>query len=136
MVNQNGYEQEHVTVAHPVKSDHHALTVLNLAHLSIEHDEIDSAADDAEPEPSGTYGFPTNFDEDIKAGKKIIDWFSKLETPGHSNLDMYPPKANHVYQGDPNDLSSQASIASIKVGHHPFEAFEDDKPEPTYDREI
>ncbi|KAK5089718.1 hypothetical protein LTR70_007546 [Exophiala xenobiotica] len=135
MNNQNGYEQEDFTHGHPVKSDPRALTALNLAKLTIEHDEIDFAAEDAEFEPSCANGLSTSFEEDIKAGKKIINWFSKLETPGHNNPNMCSPDYTDVYQGGLDDISSQASVAGVKTGYYPFEASNDDKVEPTYGRE-
>lgn len=135
MDNQNGYEQEDVPLGHPIKSNPRALTALDLAKLSIEHNEIDSATEDAELEPFCANGLSTNFDEDIKAGKKIVNWFSKLETLGHNNPSMCPPDYNHVYQGDFDDISSQASVAGVKIGYHPFEASDDGKLEPTYGRE-
>lgn len=135
MDNQNGYEQEDVPLGHPVEPNPRALTALNLAKLSIEHAEIDSAAEDAEFEPFYANGLSTNFDEDIKAGKEIVNWFSTLETPGHNNPSMCPPDYNHVYQGDFDDISSQASVGGVKIGYRPFEAFDDDKLEPTYGRE-
>jgi len=103
-----------------VKSDPHPLTSLNLAKLSIEHDEIDG----------------TSEDDEVDVNQKVVKWLSLLETPGSNNPNMCPPDQNHIREGNNDDIPSEASVMGVKVGYHPFETSDDGKLQPTYGREI